>query len=161
MPYDPELEKAVAICKSDEPQPLKKHEQYEQIRKFANRQRLPTETIEKAVTRFITQDPDGRALYKTFAMSKGASFDAASLPSGRQPGGTGTPKRQSGQDSGDVDGPPAAGETEHMRALRILAATLQAKDPTLSKYQAMAKTIQTVEGARLALADRQARLRVA
>lgn len=154
MPYDPDLEKAVALCKSDEPQPLKKHEQYERLKVFSNRQRLPTESPEQAFTRFITKTPEGQVLYKAFTKAKGAS-----VATGHNAGAEGDPKRQTGNDAdGDIDGPPADGETEHMRALRILAATLQAKNPTMSKQQALAKVIQTPEGARVALLERNARL---
>jgi hypothetical protein len=154
MPFDPDLEKAVAICKSDEPLPMKKHEQYEQIRKFANRQRQTGESIEKAVSRFITQDPDGRVLYKAFTKARGPQ---ATTATGHNAGNPCYPEAQSGESGSDIDGPPSEGETEHMRALRILAATLRQKDPALSKAAAMAKALMTAEGATLYLRDKQAR----
>ena len=70
-------------------------------------------------------------------------------------------KRQTGQSGSDIDGPPSEGESEHMRALRLLAAAMMQRDPALSKQQAMAKTILTPDGAKLYLLDRQARFRAA
>jgi hypothetical protein len=163
MPFDLELEAAAAkMQKSDAP--MAKADQYLQLKKFSNRQRLPGESEQQAFAKFIVQDPHGKQLYARYVQTRGVSVPVAKvdfndLPSGHNPGHDGDPKRQTGGDADGIDGPPQDGESEHMRALRILAATLQAKHPAMSKQQSLAKAITTVEGARLYLLDRQLRLR--
>jgi hypothetical protein len=70
MPYDLELEQAVEkLQKSDAP--LSKADQYAQLKKFSNRARLPTESPEQAFAKFITTDPHGKQLYRTFTQNQG------------------------------------------------------------------------------------------
>ena len=134
--FDPELEQAVALCKSDEPIPLKKSQQYERLKLFANRQRLATESPEQAFTRFITKTPEGQVLYKTFTQTKGASFAPAPEP----------------------DADASGGPSEGYKGLQGVAEKLRAADPTMTKQQATAAALRTPEGARFALQDRKARL---
>jgi hypothetical protein len=111
------------------------------IRKTANRRRQPGQSIESAVAALIV-DPDGAPLYKAMKVAPVRSGD--DIAKSREP-----------------DADDSGGESEHMKALRLLVAALMAKDPTLTKASAMSKTILTTAGARLFLADRKARLRVA
>jgi hypothetical protein len=150
MPFDPELEKAVALCKSDEPVTLKKHEQYERLKLFANRQRLPAESPQQAFARFISKTPEGQVLYKEFTKATGVSVPIAK---------TGM---QSGSDI-DGDNDASNGETSHMQTLRSIATAIQTKHPELrlTKSAAMSLAIQTPAGAAAYLADRKSRLRVA
>jgi hypothetical protein len=137
MPYDPELEKAVA--KSDElVTTMKKSDQYLQLKKFANRQRLPTESEQQAFTRFILKTPEGQALFKSFNQTRGVS-----VPGPQEPAVAGS------------------GESEGLKKLREIAAQLKAQDPMLSKQQALSKAIQTPAGAAAYLEDRKSRTRVA
>ena len=155
--FDPELEKAVEkLCKSDAPVTMTKSDQYLQLKRFSNRQRLPTESVEKAFTRFITTDPDGKQLYRTYTQTRGVSVPVAKTATGHNAGAEGDPKRQTGND-GD-------GETEHMRTLREIASKIQIAHPELrlTKSSAITLAISTIPAAREAyLADRRARTGVA
>jgi hypothetical protein len=155
--YDKEAEQAVDEIRKDGVTPLSKAEQYSRLKRFAVRQKLsPSETDEAAFVRYITKDSSGKELYRTFTQTKGASFDASKLPSGAQPGGHPTPKPQSGRDrDGDED---AGAESPGLATLREISNQIRAKHPELSPQQATAKALQTVEGARAALQERQERL---
>jgi hypothetical protein len=132
--FDPELEQAVEkMQKSDAP--MSKSDQYQQLKKFSNRQRLPTESPEQAFTRFITKDPDGRVLYQNFVRAKGASFAPA--------------PESASDDNGDSAG---------LQKLRKIAAEIRSKDPMLSPQQATALALRTPAGAQAALEDRKARV---
>jgi hypothetical protein len=146
MPFDPELEQAVEkMQKSDAP--MSKSAQYEQLRKFSNRARLPTETVEKSFVRFITTDPLGKQLYARYSQTRGVSVPSVDVAK--------ADKEPDGDDSG---------ETEHMRTLREIATKIQQNNPELrlTKASAMSLAITTIPAAREAyLADKKARLRVA
>jgi hypothetical protein len=154
MPFDLELEQAVAkMQKADKP--MEKSEQYLALKKFANRQRQPQETEQQAFVKFITTDPYGKQLYRTYTQTK-ATPDFNMLPSGHNPGAGGDPKRQTGADDEDV-------ESEGMKTLRSIADKIREKHPELglSKSAAVTLAIQTPAGAAAYLADRKARTRVA
>lgn len=141
--YDPELEGAVAkMRKSDEP--MSKSDQYLQLKKFSNRQRAPTESVEKAFTRFITTDPDGKALYKAYTQSRGVSV----------------PFAKTGNDA-DGDNDASNGETTHMQTLREIASKIQQKHPELglTKSSAMSLALTTEAGKQAYEADKLARMR--
>src|SRR5450631_2397904 len=134
MPFDLELEQAVEkMQKSDAPP--SKADQYAQLKKFSNRARLPTESPEQAFAKFITTDPLGKQLYRTYTQTKGISVPA-----------------QTGSDADDN-----AGGSAGLQKLRKIAAELRAKDPKLSPQQATALAMQTPDGARAALEDRMSR----
>jgi hypothetical protein len=139
--FDLELEQAVAkIQKSDTP--LSKSDQYAQLKKFSLRQRLPTESPEQAFTRLITTDPYGKALYKTYTQTKGASFSP-----------------QPDETRAKSDG----GETEGMKTLKAIADQIRSKYPDLqlSKSAAISLAMTTDAGRAAYEADRKSRLRVA
>jgi hypothetical protein len=149
MPLDLELEQAVEKLQKSDAR-LSKADQYQQLRKFSNRARLPTETPEKAFVKFITADPLGKQLYARFVQTKAIDFNV--LPSGVNPGAGGDPKRQTGS---DADGDESS---RSLQTLHEIAVKIRARHPQLSPQQATAKALQTPEGARAALQERQDRL---
>ncbi len=144
---DLELESAVTLAKSADATSKPKSFWYSEIRKHANRRRGPGQSVESAISKFIV-DPDGAPLYKAMKLAKGPALG--------QTGAAGDPKPQTGRSGsdGDEDG----GESEGMKTLRSIADKIREKHPELSKQQATVKALQTVEGARAALQERQNRL---
>jgi hypothetical protein len=148
--FDPELEAAVAkVQKSGDSS--SKAEQYAALKKFSNRQRLPNESEAQAFTRMVTTDPYGKALYKTYTMTKGASFDG-SLASGGNAGAAGIAKPQTGRSGDDADDDSGFGQ------LKAIADALRVNNPQLSPAQATNLAMKTPEGARAYAVDRQQRL---
>jgi len=142
--FDPELEQAVAKMQKGDA-PMSKADQYAQLRKFSNRQRLPTETPEKAFVKFITTDPDGKQLYARYAQTKAG----ASAATGRAP----TPDQAR-------DVLKAGGGLE---TLHEIATAIQTKFPELrlSKSAAIAAALETEVGKEAYVADRKARTGIA
>jgi hypothetical protein len=132
--HDAELETTVALAKSA-PTDKPKSFWYSEIRKHANRRRLPGQSIESAVAKFIV-DRDGAPLLRAMNLAKGAALASPEEP-----------------DADDSGGP-----TEGYKGLQGVAAKLRAADPTMSKQQATAAALRTPEGVRFALQDRKARL---
>jgi hypothetical protein len=151
MPFDLELEQAVQkIQKGDKP--MEKSFQYLEMKKFANRQRLPAESESQAFTKFITTDPYGKQLYAQYKQTRGASVPFAKTASGHNAGADGDSTHQTGQSGNEGD------ESEALKKLRLLAEMLRQEQPELSKQQALSKVLTTVEGAQLYLKDKAARL---
>jgi hypothetical protein len=142
--HDAELETTIALAKSA-PERKTKSEWYAELRKHANRRRLPGETIEKAFAKFIT-DPDGIPLYKAYKATRGPSLSGSDID---------------GPDAAPVPDPDAVdGGSDGLKRLRAIANSLRAKDASLSHSAAMARAMKTPEGMKAALEDRRSRIGV-
>jgi hypothetical protein len=148
MSYDPELEAAVSKMQKGD-QPMSKADKYQQLKKFALRQRTGTMSESQALVAFIERDPLGKQLYRDYATTKAVWA---------QPGAPGDAKRQTGMSGNQTTSDSDGDDDNPMATLRSIAATIASKHPGLSKEASMAKALLTPDGAKAFLADRRSRV---
>lgn len=92
-----------------------KSQWYGSIQKASEEQRKPNETREMAFSRFVTSDPDGRAMFKAMRGAAGSDFVPAPAPE------------------------PVAKDNPANLEIRKLADELMAADASLSRLDALVK----------------------
>jgi hypothetical protein len=106
-----------------------------EIMKRSDAKRQPGETREQAFAKFITEDDDGKALYRTFKQAEGPDHEVMASNSSFMP----------------MQSAPA------LARLTKLAEQLRAEDPSLSEAQAFAKVYTSPANAELVAAEREER----